>query len=105
MYFDKSTCENPSPFAEATADTAKAKSLLREEKAGVGYRRDARTTTGEEGLLNMRFCETNRIGLGMKTGDKLLWWNWMRSAAVRIPIRFVWETNRISDMSRFGDGF
>ena len=49
---------------------------------------------GEEGIhKNMRICETNRIGFSMKTGVNLLKWNWMRSAGVKISIRFVWNEN------------
>src|ERR1035437_2825300 len=51
----------------------------------------------EEGRrVNMCFCETNRIYLGVKTGDKILRWNRMRSKRVGISIRFVWRENDIA---------
>src|SRR6266481_4620379 len=38
----------------------------------------------------MCFCETNRIGFSVKTGDNILRWNWIRSKRWEISIRFVW---------------
>src|ERR1017187_2323605 len=54
---------------------------------------DSGSTAGEGGIENMRFCETNRIGLSGKTGNKLLRGNLMRSGRGEKPIRFVWNGN------------
>ena len=64
--------------------------LLRE----YGVQRLVRLGSGA--ALAPRFCETNRIGFGMKTGDNILRWNWMRKKRVRISIRFVWRGNDIA---------
>jgi hypothetical protein len=51
----------------------------------------------------MRFCETNRIGYGMKTVDKMLRRNKMQSRRVKISIRFVWNKKTTSlRLVRFG---
>jgi hypothetical protein len=53
--------------------------------------------SAEKRRANMCFCETNRIGFGMKTGDNILSWNWMRSKRVEISIRFVWNGLAVCD--------
>ena len=66
-------------------------------------RRSFRLYCGGRGTAkNTRFCETNRIYLGLKTGDKMLRWNRMRSKRVKISIRFVWRGNDIGAYGRRG---
>ena len=69
----------------------------------LGYNGRWRCFSGEgKAPQNMCFCETNRIHLGVKTGDKILRWNRMRSKGVKIPIRFVWRENEVGAYSRWG---
>src|ERR1017187_5729479 len=68
-----------------------------------GYKGGWRCFSGEgKAPQNMRFCETNRIDLGVKTRDKILRWNRMRSKGVKISIRFVWRENEVGAYSRWG---
>ena len=60
-----------------------------------GFRR-RQVVADKEDIENKRFCETNRIGFMMKTGDNVLRSNWMRSKRVGISIRFVWNENSVS---------
>jgi len=48
-------------------------------------------TSVGRGLRYMCFCETNRIGFMIETGDNILSWNWMRSERWKYSIRFVWN--------------
>src|SRR5580704_4254750 len=61
-----------------------------------GCRRMAARCDYKEGLENMCFCETNRIGFGVKTGGKILRRSRMRRKRVKISIRFVWNGNEIA---------
>src|SRR5467141_325899 len=60
-----------------------------ERNGAHGVRRPTKTVVGIMKRENMCFCETNRIGFSMKTGDNILSWNWLCIERGGISIRFV----------------